>query len=87
MILSAILSVSALLVTGCAREELPDNRDMDYGYVQFKLYKEVSYGNVTKASGDNLLDELSQAGKINIMLTNSEGRTISQTLTLSAAES
>ena len=86
MTLSAILSVSALLVTGCAREELPDNRETDYGYVQFKLYKEVSYGNVTKASGDYLLDELSQAGKINIMLTNSEGRTISQTLTLSAAD-
>ena len=86
MILSAILAVSALLVTGCAREELPDNRDMDYGYVQFKLYKEVSYGSVTKASGDYLLDELSQAGKINIMFTNSEGRTISQTLTLSAAD-
>ena len=39
MTLSAILSVSALLVTGCAREELPDNRETDYGYVQFKLYK------------------------------------------------
>lgn len=86
MTLSAILAVSALLVTGCAREELPDNRDMDYGYVQFKLYKEVSYGSVTKAAGDYLLDSLSQASKINVMLTNSNGRTISQTLTLSAAD-
>ena len=57
---SVILAVSALLVAGCAREELPDNRDMDYGYVQFKLYKEVSYGSVTKAAGDYLLDEILQ---------------------------
>ena len=84
--LSAILAVSALLVTGCVREELPDNRDTDYGYVQFKLYKEVSYENVTKASGDYHLDSLSQASKINVMLINSDGSTISQTLTLSAAD-
>ncbi len=38
MTLSAILSVSALLVTGCAREEFPDNRDMDYGYVQETIF-------------------------------------------------
>ena len=83
---SVILAVSAFLVAGCAREELPDNRDMDYGYVQFKLYKEASYGNVTKAAGDYDLDSLSQASKINIMLTNSAGRTISQTLTLTASD-
>ena len=83
---SVILAVSAFLVAGCAREELPDNRDMDYGYVQFKLYKEASYGNVTKAAGDYDLDSLSQASKINVMLTNSAGRTISQTLTLTASD-
>lgn len=86
MTLSASLAAVSLLLSGCVREELPDNRDLSYGYVQFKLYKEASYGKATKAVGDYKLDSLSQAGKINVVLSNSEGLTISQTLTLSAAD-
>ena len=46
-ILFALCAAAVLplfLVTGCVREELPDNRDTEYGYIQFKLYKEASYG-------------------------------------------
>ena len=83
--LCAVAAVTAVL-SGCVREELPDNRDMDYGYVQFKLYKEISYAGGTKASGSYDLDSLSQASKITVVLTNSDGRTISQTLTLSSSD-
>lgn len=83
--LSAFWAAAALLLSGCVREDLPDNRDLSYGYVQFKLYKEASYDKVTKAAGDYDLDSLSQASKINVMLSSSDGLTVSQTLTLSAS--
>lgn len=83
---TAVTALAAMALSGCVREELPDNRDKDYGYVQFKLYKSASYDAETKASGDYELDSLSQASKINVVLTNSEGRTISQTLTLTASD-
>lgn len=83
--IAALSAAAALIVTGCVREELPDNRDKDYGYVQFKLYKAASYGTKASSTGYDM-DSLSQASKITVVLNNSEGRTISQTLTLSAAD-
>lgn len=85
-ILFALCAAAVLplfLVTGCVREELPDNRDTEYGYIQFKLYKEASYGKSTKAVVDQI-EELSQASKISVTLMNSDNQTIIQTLTLSA---
>ena len=42
--ISAMISlVVAFILAGCARVEEPDYREKDYGYVQFKLYKEASY--------------------------------------------
>lgn len=94
--LSAVLSVSALLMTGCVREELPDNRDTDYGYLQFKLYKESSYESVltkaiTRADGNtdaekSQLDSLFEAGKISVSLVDGSNQSISQTLTLSSSD-
>ncbi len=81
--LTALLSVTAALMTGCVREELPDNRETEYGYVQFKLYKEASYE--TKAVVSQL-DSLSQAEKIAVSLLDSDGMTITQTLTLTASD-
>ena len=70
-----------LLFAGCAKQEMPDNREKDYGYVQFKLYKAASYedtkGVVTQ------LDMLADASKVMVML-NYEGKELTQTLTLGA---
>ena len=66
---------------GCAKQEMPDNRVKDYGYVQFKLYKAASY-ETTKAVVSQL-DMLSDASKVMVML-NYEGKEITQTLTLGA---
>ena len=38
-----IAMVAAFLFASCAKQEMPDNREHDYGYVQFKLYKAASY--------------------------------------------
>ena len=37
---AALLTAAVALLSGCVDEELPDNRDLDYGYVQFRLLKE-----------------------------------------------
>lgn len=80
------LFISGLLVlAGCAGIAEPDYRDGDYGYVQFKLYKEASY--VTKAEGEDetVLEYLADATKIQVILNDGK-RNISQTLVLNAPE-
>lgn len=59
-----------------------DYREKDYGYVQFKLYKEASY-ETTKAIVEEL-DYLSQVSKVTVTLEYGESR-ISQTLVVSAS--
>ena len=59
----------------------PDNREKDYGYVQFKLYKEASY-TPTKA---DVLEYLADATKIMLTMEN-EGTEITQTLILSSVD-
>ncbi len=81
----AVLSVFSVLMSGCVSEELPDNRDKDYGYAQFKLYKASSYDKVTKAIVPEL-DLLSSAEKIRVELISSDGQQIAQTLTLTASD-
>ncbi|MGM9770416.1 MAG: DUF4458 domain-containing protein [Candidatus Cryptobacteroides sp.] len=81
-ILMALAAVSALLFS-CAKEEAPDNREKDYGYVQFKLYKEASYEG-TKAVVPEL-DYLKDAAKVMVMLQYGDIQ-ISQTLTVSASD-
>ena len=77
-VIAAFVS-AVLLFAGCAKQELPDNREKDYGYVQFKLYKAASYEG-TKAVVSQL-DMLSDAAKVMVMLEY-EGKEITQTLTL-----
>ena len=83
--------LSMALTVGCSDDEQIDNREHDYGYVQFKLYKEASYepqSTEAAASGRGVqlpLDYLSDATKIQVVLAYGE-TTVKQTLTLQAAE-
>lgn len=92
---TAVMLIAGLiagLFTGCSDDEGIDNRDLDYGYVQFKLYKEASYGTPEGDDAQTLsravkpqLDYLAEASKVQVTLTAGE-QTIVQTLTLSAAD-
>ena len=42
-VLALLACISLAGLSGCTKVEEPDNRDLVYGYVQFKLYKEASY--------------------------------------------
>lgn len=78
--LSGLLFV-LMLFCSCV-EEMPDHRERDYGYVQFKLYKEVSYDG-SRSSGDREIQYLSDVTKVKLKL--SDGRnSITQTLVLDA---
>ncbi|MGN1045568.1 MAG: DUF4458 domain-containing protein [Candidatus Cryptobacteroides sp.] len=80
-----LLAFSGLLsLASCVRESLPDNREKDYGNVQFMLFKEASYQPSTKGLVPQL-EYLSQAGKIQVNLKYGDSQ-LSQTLTLSSAD-
>ena len=40
---TALLALGMAFLGGCSDDDGIDNRDQDYGYVQFKLHKEASY--------------------------------------------
>ena len=88
-----ILGLATGFFAGCSDDEGIDNREQDYGYVQFKLYKEASYGSAQTAAPQaagtravvDRLDYLSEASKVQVSLVCGE-QTIIQTLTLSAAD-
>ena len=75
----AVALLSALFLGSCTKIEEPDYREHDYGYVQFKLYKEASYHG-TKAS----LEYLRDVCKVQVSLK-SEVQTVVQTLVLSSS--
>lgn len=85
---AALVWLSALLLSACSEDMGIDNRDKDYGHVQFKLYKAASYEpNATLSESRATkpeLDYLAEASKVNVTLKFGE-TTISQTLTLSSA--
>lgn len=78
--LMAVALCSLLYLGGCSKVEEPDNRDLAYGHVQFKLYKEASYPG-TKA---DQLEYLGDVAKIKVTLRYGENL-ISQTMVASAA--
>lgn len=88
-ILFATFACAAAFLGGCSDDEGIDNRDTDYGYVQFKLYKDASYEPVSVAATtravQSQLDYLSDASKVTVRLEYN-GTTIAQTLILSAAD-
>ena len=77
-----VIACIAFIFAGCAKEEVAGNGEKDYGYVQFKLYKEASY-DATKAVVPQL-EYLGDATKIMVMLQYGENQ-ITQTLTLTAS--
>ena len=79
-ILFSLLGLSLLLFAGCAKEEI-DSREKDYGYVQFKLYKEASY-EATKAV--DVMQYLRDASKVMVMLQYGD-KELTQTLVLDAS--
>ena len=80
-ILMVLMALSALLPS-CHKDEAPDYREKDYGYVQFKLYKEASYEGTRAVVPE--LDYLNDVTKVMVMLQYGDIQ-ISQTLTLSAS--
>lgn len=72
----------AIMAVGCSKDATPDYRNPDYGYAQFKLYKEQSYDS---RALKGTLDYLAEACKVKVTL-GYEDTTIAQTLTLSAAD-
>ena len=82
------VALLALLFTvGCAKDNVVDLCERDYGYVQFKLYKEASYtpSTTSRADYDPFDIYLAEACKIEVNLTDANNRAIRQTLVLSAA--
>ena len=86
VVLSLLLSA---VFTSCNDSDGVDNREQQYGYAQFKLYKKASYDSPSLQSStraaQSILDYLADASKINVTLS-FEGTTISQTLNLSASD-
>ena len=81
--LLTIACLAALSFGSCSKVEEPDYREKEYGYVQFKLYKEASYEG-TKAVVSQL-DYLSDAAKLKVTLRY-DGNDITQTLVLNSAD-
>ena len=81
---AALLALATAFLGGCSDDDGIDNRDRDYGYVQFKLHKEASYDVVSRAQKPQL-DYLSEASKVQVSLYY-DGTTITQSLTLSAPD-
>ena len=86
-IFAALLAM--LFAFGCTTEGVVDLCERDYGYVQFKLYKEASYTPSTSSRADYEPFDiyLAEACKIEVNLTDVNNRAIRQTLVLSAANS
>ncbi|MBR6760387.1 MAG: DUF4458 domain-containing protein [Alistipes sp.] len=88
-IICVVLAVVALaFVVSCSKDEGVDNRERNYGYAQFKLYKEASYTPAEAQASravQSTLEYLADAHKVKVTLVY-DGITIAQTLTLSAAD-
>lgn len=79
-IFSLLAVLYAFVAVSCARVQEPDYRETEYGYVQFKLYKESSYPG-TKAQ----LEYLADAAKLKVTLRYEENL-MSQTIVVTAAD-
>lgn len=76
--------ISIFALSACSKDAVIDNRESDYGFVQFKLYKEASYEGTTRAIVSQL-DYLYKASKITVNM-DFDGASIVQTLPLTAAD-
>ena len=82
-----LVAIVMLFASSCTTDKVVDLCERDYGYVQFKLYKEASYEptKATRADYDPFDIYLAEACKIEVNLTDVNNRPIRQTLVLSAA--
>lgn len=86
IVTATLVCLATLLIGGCSDDDGIDNREHDYGYVQFKLYKEASYEAAPASRAvQPQLDYLSDATKVTVRL-DYNGTMIAQTLTLDAAD-
>ena len=69
---------------GCSEDKPIDNREPNYGYVQFRLFKAASYDEGSRAVRPTL-DYLSEAYKVKVTLAYGE-TTLAQTINLSTAD-
>lgn len=69
---------------GCSEDKPIDNREPNYGYVQFRLFKAASYDEGSRAVRPTL-DYLSEAYKVKVTLAYGE-TTLAQTINLSASD-
>ena len=76
-----VLTTLSVMMSGCTNDNGVDNRETDYGYVQFKLYKEASYTPQARAITTQL-DWLSQAYKVRVMLSYNVDASTQQTITV-----
>lgn len=77
-----LLGLTVVLATGCSDDD-DELQGGGNGYVQFKLYKEASYGESASRASDSELEYLYDAKKVKVVLT-SNGVTSSYTLPVSA---
>ena len=77
------MSAVLLVLSGCVKVEEPDYTEHEYGYIQFKLYKEASY-EATKAASSQL-EYLRDVAKMRVTLKYDEDL-ISQTLVMNASD-
>ena len=91
---AAVAALCMVLAAACSTDDAADNREQEYGYVQFRLYKAASYRpqqqdgqtaeDATRAVVPQL-EYLSQASKIRVTMT-FNGNSIVQTLTLASSD-
>ncbi len=82
--ISTILGlILTLLSVSCTEVQEPDYREHDYGYVQFKLYKEASY-EATKAMVSEL-DYLADVSKVKVTMRYGE-TLLTQTLVMNSSD-
>ena len=84
-----LATIVSAFVVGCSNDEGIDNREQNYGYAQFKLYKKASYSSDAQAEASravqSTLDYLADAHKVKVTLVYDD-ITLAQTLTLTAAD-
>lgn len=78
------LALVAFGLMGCSEDKPIDNREPNYGYVQFRLFKAASYDEGSRAVRPTL-DYLSEAYKVKVTLAYGE-TTLAQTINLSASD-
>lgn len=80
------LALAGLGLVGCTEDAPVDNREPNYGYVQFRLFKAASYeAEEDSRAVKQTLDYLAEAYKVKVTLAYGE-TTLAQTINLSAAD-